>query len=44
VKKQIFADSFYWIAMLNGRDQGHAAAMLTSRVLREAQLVTTEEV
>lgn len=40
----VFADTYYWIALLNHHDQGHAAVRAVSQSLRGVRLVTTEEV
>ncbi len=40
----IFADTLYWIAIANPRDQWHQAAVSASNGLAGRQLVTTEEV
>jgi predicted nucleic acid-binding protein len=40
----VFADTYYWIALLNDRDQGHAAAMAISQTLGPTTMVTTQEV
>lgn len=40
---RIFADAHYWVAILNEKDQCHAAAERISRTLRGATIVTTEE-
>ena len=42
--RRVFADTYYWIALLNDRDQGHAAAKGISQTLQQATLVTTQEV
>lgn len=42
--REIFADSFYWIALANPKDQWHQAATDFSRANQEATLVTTDEV
>ncbi len=42
--RRVFADTYYWIALLNDQDQGHAAAMAISHSLRNAAIVTTQEV
>jgi uncharacterized protein len=44
VKRRIFADTWYWIAILNPRDQAHARAIALSRTLAPFQIVTTDEV
>jgi uncharacterized protein len=41
---EIFADSFYWIALANPADAWHQAATRFSRTTPEAMLVTTDEV
>ena len=41
---EIFADSFYWIAMANPSDQWHKAAREFSRANEEATLITTDEI
>ena len=40
----IFADTFYWIALLNPRDQAHDLAVSVSKGLGAVRIVTTEEV
>ena len=40
----VFADTYYWIALLNDRDQGHAAAEALSRTLQQDRCVTTQEI
>jgi predicted nucleic acid-binding protein len=42
--RRVFADTYYWIALLNDRDQGHAAAKSISQTLQQATLITTQEV
>jgi predicted nucleic acid-binding protein len=42
--KRVFADTYYWIALLNDKDQGHAAAELLGQSLRNDMLITTQEV
>ena len=41
---EIFADSFYWIALANPADAWHQAATRFSKTNPEAALVTTDEV
>ncbi len=41
--RRVFADTYYWIALLNDRDQGHAAAMAISQTLSQATVVRTQE-
>jgi predicted nucleic acid-binding protein len=42
--RRVFADTYYWIALLNDKDQGHAQARAVSGTLQAATLVTTQEV
>lgn len=42
--RRIFADTLYWIALTNRRDQWHQAAVTVSRTLAGCHLVTTDEV
>jgi len=42
--KMIFADTFYWAALLNPRDQWHRSAKEAQQKLGSAHLVTTETV
>jgi predicted nucleic acid-binding protein len=42
--RRVFADTYYWIALLNDRDQGHAAAGAMTQALRSATIITTQEV
>ncbi len=42
--RRVFADSLYWIALNNPRDQWHSRAVKVSRTLRGVAVVTTEEV
>jgi len=42
--KQIFADSGYWIALVNPRDQMHAKAVSVTQQLSSVRLLTTEMV
>src|SRR5271157_3303304 len=41
--KQVFADSLYWIALAHQRDQWHGTALRASRMLRNVEIVTTQE-
>jgi predicted nucleic acid-binding protein len=41
---RIFADACYWIALLHRNDQLHAAADAARKQLKNAHLVTTDEV
>lgn len=42
--KRIFADTFYWTAILNPRDQWYESAMAIQPQLSNSRLVTTETV
>jgi predicted nucleic acid-binding protein len=42
--RRIFADTFYWIAVLNPRDQAHGRALALGETLHLTQIVTTDEV
>ena len=42
--KKIFADTFYWAALLNPKDQWHQQTNETRRKLGKTNLVTTETV
>ena len=42
--RRVFADTYYWIALLNDKDQGHAAAQAISQSLGQATIITTQEV
>lgn len=40
----IFADTLYWIALINSRDQWHERAVAIQITLSDAKLVTTDSV
>ena len=42
--KIIFADTFYWVALINPKDQWHQQVKLFSRFLDSTQIVTTDEI
>jgi predicted nucleic acid-binding protein len=42
--RTLFADTFYWIALISPRDAFHAAVSSFSRTLGSVRLVTTDEV
>jgi predicted nucleic acid-binding protein len=42
--RRVFADSLYWIALANPRDQWNARALKASGFLQAVEIVTTEEV
>jgi predicted nucleic acid-binding protein len=42
--REIFADTFYWVAILNRLDPHHQRAAEAGRKLADASIVTTDEV
>lgn len=40
----VFADTLYWIALINSRDQWHERAVSINADLSDARLVTTDSV
>jgi predicted nucleic acid-binding protein len=40
----VFVDTFYWIALINPRDQWHQKALELSASLKDATLITSEPV
>ena len=40
----VFADTFYWIALLNPNDEAHERVVIASKNLGSARIVTTDEV
>jgi predicted nucleic acid-binding protein len=42
--RTLFADAFYWIALLNRRDQWHQNVRDLNRTLSSVQFVTTDEI
>ncbi len=44
MRPMLFADTFYWVALLNARDPFHRTVMSYSRTLRGRRVVTTDEV
>ncbi len=42
--RRIFADTFYWVAVLSPRDQAHTRAVALSKTLQPMQIMTTDEV
>ena len=42
--RTVFADTFYWVALLNHRDPFHARVFTFSRSLGSTRVVTTDEV
>lgn len=44
MSNRVFADTHYWVAILNPRDQWHRAAVEMREMLGDIRLVTTETV
>ncbi len=42
--KQIFADTFYWVALINPRDNWHQRAREVTAKLENIELVTADEI
>jgi predicted nucleic acid-binding protein len=42
--RAVFADTCYWIALLNPKDQTHEVAIRVSKGLADCRILTTEEV
>jgi predicted nucleic acid-binding protein len=42
--RQVFADTFYWIALVNPRDDWYVQVLSVSNSLGKVQIVTTDEV
>ena len=42
--KRIFADTFYWIALLNPKDDQYDSVIKVSQSIANSQIITTEEV
>jgi predicted nucleic acid-binding protein len=42
--KRIFADTFYWIALLNPKDDWYDSVIKVSQSIANSQIITTEEV
>ena len=42
--RTVFADAFYWVALLNPRDSSHQLASSLSDSLQSSIIITTEEV
>ena len=42
--KQIFADTFYWVALINPKDNWHQRAREVTSSLKSVELVTTDEI
>jgi predicted nucleic acid-binding protein len=42
--RRVFADTYFWIALLHDQDQGHAAAQAISQTIQHNIIVTTQEI
>ncbi|HAC64540.1 MAG TPA: nucleic acid-binding protein [Cyanothece sp. UBA12306] len=42
--KQIFADTFYWVALINKKDSWHQRVIEVTSTLKNVKIVTTDEV
>ncbi len=42
--KQIFADTFYWVALINLKDNWHQRAREVTSTLKNVEIVTTDEI
>ena len=42
--KQIFADTFYWVALINKKDNWHQRVIEITSTLKNVEIVTTDEV
>ena len=42
--RRIFADTYYWVALLNPKDEGHRQAIEIGPTISNCVLMTTEEV
>lgn len=42
--KQIFADTFYWVALINKKDNWHQRVIEVTSTLNNVEIVTTDEV
>jgi uncharacterized protein len=40
----LFADAFYWIALLNPQDENYQKVKAFNRTLGQVQIITTDEV
>lgn len=41
---RVFADTQYWVALMNDQDQSHSAAVAINRTMRRSTLFTSEEI
>ncbi len=42
--KQIFADTFYWVALINKKDNWHQPVIEVTASLKNVEIVTTDEI
>lgn len=42
--KIIFADTFYWIALINQKDDWHERVIFITSTLDQVEIITTDEV
>ena len=42
--KQIFADTFYWVALINKKDNWHQRVIEVTASLKNVEIVTTDEI
>lgn len=42
--KQIFADTFYWVALINPKDNWHQRVRVVTSSLKNVEIVTTDEI
>ena len=42
--RKIFADIFYWIALINPKDQWRPRVLVIDRIINDVSLVTTDEI
>jgi len=40
----VFADTFYWVSLINPHDDWHKKILITSQSLNQVKIITTEEV
>jgi len=42
--KTVFADTFYWVALINDRDNWHEQVVVKTRELKQVKIMTTDEI
>ena len=40
----VFADTFYWVSLINPHDDWHKRVLITSQSLNQVKIITTEEI